>query len=628
MGISSVLKKTLYNGRTLEDWYDRAVLAGYKSTKEEWFAVRRRAQTDLFWLATELLGYDLVDNFYCPEHLTWSHEVGDCPQCGQEFQPYLGGLVAHKSPHREMCELFIHKNPDISIAGQSTVKKRLLLASRGSFKSSIDEADCVQWIIAFPDVAILLATAEETLAAAFVDQVKKPFTVKEDPQGNKIHTPFHLLFPEHLVRAKERFEAGEWTTPARTNEYKGKEPSIFALSLRKNTSGWHFDVGKNDDCVSNANSGPSANADSRDKVRQLIKLADSLVNPYGYIHDIGTPYDEADAHSYRIEHTIPAHISILKRACWELKPESKAKKEDELGEADYALLFPFDRKGTPRLTYEFLHGEKHSDIHIFNCQYLVDPTALKVAKFTESLIRSHITQAEGLPQIYECVTQWDLAYSVEDKRDFSVGGVGWIDASSARLFVVNLIRGRFGKAELAFQIANQACKWKASKIAIENSGGAEFLENDIRRELIKLNYADCPIEWVKVDTNKNAKNSRAEGVETLLFQDRLYFSSEIDIMDDVVREFTRFKPHSKRKDDIVDTVGHLARFLPATPEVPQSEQQRRQKLWDILAQKDEHERIFNVPEAIAVVPTPMSEFEGSPICCMGCAMPVAYCLCK
>ena len=623
----------------LDKVFEKAVAAGYRAEdRAVWEKDRFRAQRDLFWLATELLGYDLVDNFYCPDDLTWSESEGICPKCKEAFVRYPGGLsdTLPFSPHRQFCDFFLKKNPDISISGQSEIKNRLMMAPRGSFKSSTDEADCVQWIICFPDVRIILQTAAEDLGTAFVGKVKGFFTAALDPKDKKktklIYTRFQMLFPEHVISPKRKGEEGEFTSPARSESFRGKEPSIFALSLKKNTSGWHFDVGKYDDCVSNANSGPSANEDSRDRVRQHIDLARSLVVPYGYHDNIGTPYDEKDAYAQQIEKALPDEFVIFKKPAWALKPMSRDKKESELREEDYDLFFPFSRRGVPFLTYRFLRSKQHADIHIFHCQYLVNPTSLKVAKFTDYLLRSHITGAEGLPQVYDCIVQWDLAYSVEDKRDYSVGGVGWFDLSTARLFLVNLVRGRFGKTELAFQIANQAYKWKASKIAIENSGGAQFLENDIRRELIRLGYPDCPIDWVKIDTNKNAKNSRAEGVETLLVKDRLWFSSEIDLMDEIVHEFTRFKPHSKRKDDIVDTIGHLAKYLPAAPEVPQSEQQRRQHLWDILAQKDEHERIFNVPEPMIINAPPPTELDVGygpcPIVCMGCGMPTSSCFCR
>jgi hypothetical protein len=45
------------------------------------------------------------------------------------------------------------------------LKDRLLLVPRGGFKSSIDMADCVQWIICFPAVTILILTGVYKLLA-------------------------------------------------------------------------------------------------------------------------------------------------------------------------------------------------------------------------------------------------------------------------------------------------------------------------------------------------------------------------------------------------------------------------------------------------------------------------------
>jgi len=101
-----------------------AIQDKYQGDFDTWKSERRRCQTDLFYLAKEILGYDLVDNFYCPEHMTMAPEPGNCPVCEQAFQPYptipIDGRI--ESPHRLMCDFFVHKNPDRSIAAQDTMK--------------------------------------------------------------------------------------------------------------------------------------------------------------------------------------------------------------------------------------------------------------------------------------------------------------------------------------------------------------------------------------------------------------------------------------------------------------------------------------------------------------------------
>jgi len=486
---------------------------------------------------------------------------------------------------------------------------------RGSFKSSIDEADTVQWIIGFPDVRIALLTAVESLALGFVKKVKSFFIVAGEGKGKDFKpkpTKIQVLFPEHCILEGEKGPVESFLTPARVKDHVS--PTLDAVSMKSESSGWHYDVGKYDDCVSNINSGPTATQENRDRVRQSIDLVRSLVDPYGYHDNIGTPYDENDAYAHQIEHSDNDSLRILRKSAWELRPESKKTKKEDLGESDYYILFPFDSTSTPRLTYGFLKEKQRKDPHIFACQYLCKPSAARLIKFTEQLIQSHITQAEGLPQVYRCISTWDLAYSTEKGRDFSVGTVTWYDATQ-RMFVVNIIRGRFGKAELAFKIAKQAAQWQVERIRIENSPGASFLETDINRELQKLDYyGKCSLEFFPVDAQKDAKEARAEQVELYLLNDRLWFSAEIEIMNQVINELVNFKPGSKRKDDICDTLGHALAAMPPSPEIPVTEKQKQQAVWDLLAQKQLQEMIYGVREqAPEPEPLPPTSWEGAPV---------------
>src|SRR3954462_642625 len=156
------------------------------AARKQWDAERFRAQTDLFWLAKDVLGYDLVHNWVCPEHpAITTEDEGPCPLCELPMQRYSGGIPTGTSPHRQICDSFVKKDPTKTIPNQDTLKKRILMCPRGSFKSSINEADTVQWIIAFPDIRIGLLTAAEDLAINFVSKIKSFFQVVEDGDEKK-----------------------------------------------------------------------------------------------------------------------------------------------------------------------------------------------------------------------------------------------------------------------------------------------------------------------------------------------------------------------------------------------------------------------------------------------------------
>ncbi len=589
-------KAAVEETKSLEHWK----LYGYDQF-EKWKDDYKLGQTDLFWLSTVPL---------------------DEPLALVEMHRLITG------------DFFIKKNPYIeartwkeAVSKQSAIKNRMLLYPRGTFKSSIDRIDVLQWIICFPNIRILVMTAEETLAESFVKDIKKHFLLSE----NTKLTQFQMLYYQHCISAKTKGKANEFTTSARTQDQP--EPTVLALSLGMSTAGKHFDVGKFDDCVSEINSGPRASLDSRKIVADDLKLKRYLIDGYGYRDYVGTIYDPDDAYA-ALQRTIPDLHVYKKPALW-LKTGSKTKPKDQLGENDWELLFPEDAEGVERLTYKFLKSEQDIDEYLFSCQYLLEPLASRTVKFTEALLKSHVTQAEGLPQpgTYRTFSAWDLAYSVEAGRDYSVGCVGWFvitGPQAGRMFVVDIVRGRFSKSELTFQIAEQAGRWKVERLGIENSPGAQFLDTDLRQQLLRAGHANCPIDYFPIDNHKGAKNARAEMLETLLVANRLWFSSDIGILEDVIGEFVGFKPGTKRKDDCVDATAHLARYMPGQIEIPATEIERQEAAYDILRQKDLHERLYpgwQPPPPPEAPPMPL-EWDGAPVNCAGCALPANFCICR
>jgi hypothetical protein len=87
-------------------------------------------------------------------------------------------------------------------------------------------------------------------------------------------------------------------------------------------------------------------------------------------------------------------------------------------------------------------------------------------------------------------------------------------------------------------------------------------------------------------------------------------------MGQVIEEFKNFKPSSKRKDDVIDAIAHVARYIPTTVIIPKSEQERQADTNRILAEKQLRDSIFAGPAD----PTPVAEtlsqptqWEGMPI---------------
>lgn len=616
-----------------DKWYKHATThlqPFYTGTFEEWKAARRVCQTDLFVLAKKYLKLDLIDNFYCPKHQEESFsEAIPCSQCGRIMVPYAeADATGVRSIHRQICNAFVSKSPDRKLYDQDCKKIRLILCSRGTFKSSINRADTVQWVINFPDIRIVIFSASPDLGTSFVKSVKEWFIInertdEEHPKDEKtIHcneryVEFQQLFPEHLVLSKKKESEDRFLSPARVKS--AIEPTILTLPLVGNTAGYHFDVGKFDDCVSDVNCGPTSTAESRAQVGENIRLKRKLIMLMGFKDYVGTPYTSDDYYSYALERTKPEIILI--RPCWTVKFDARFKHVDELQESDVTLTFPFDGKGEPQLTFSALKREAQDDYYLFTCQFLCEPQISKVVRFTEELILAHTVQAEGLPQAgtFNCFSAWDLAGSDGASADFTVGCVGWFPTAgplAGRMFVREIVMGRFSPSEVEYQVAHLAAKWRAEGISIEGSPGSYYAQNGILREMIRCGYSDGPRpDFFKVDTKKDAKNHRAANLESLLVNNLLWFSSDIPIMETVIKQFVNFKPHSKRKDDIVDAVAHLSRHLPSYVAIPQTTQQLTQAVIDVCRDKQLQELLY--PEAPPIAEPPPPElpktWEGMPV---------------
>jgi predicted phage terminase large subunit-like protein len=497
--------------------------------------------------------------------------------------------------HEEICnKFFVAKNPTFTtferFAHQyTTLKDRMLLVPRGGFKSSIDMADCVQWIITFPAITILILTGTLQLATDFVGEIKQHFTLEEsgttDAKSGKEYASrklmdkdsgtwsdsmFQVLFPEHCTPPGEGRQT-EFQTPAGGDE---KEPTIRAASIEQALSGMHFGILKLDDVVTNEN---SLTVDRLDKVNRQISINRAMLHPYGFMDVIGTWYDEKDYYGKTIkqEETFAeqeglldniqgsvesgrfnssVYVNVYLRAGWWLTKEAaKAGKiEAEAQRADWELWFP------ERLTYEFLRREQKRDPDGFPIKYLNNPRQLHKVKFPRELLMRRTLPHSQLPNQGIVVTTVDTAYSTKSWADFTVILTTMIHGG--RFYIVNMVRGRFNEFELPAVIAATANKWKPKRIAIEDSVGVKWMGRELRREMDKLQIS-IPVEYCSLGLGNKSKSKliKAKPVLRLLGDERMYFSNSCEGLQEIYSELEQFTGTSDdAHDDIVSALSLLA----------------------------------------------------------------------
>ena len=530
----------------------------YGMPKDNILTMRTRfmCQTNLFALC-KLLGYDAMSD----KDYVWTD-----------------GKV--HNTHEEVCnEFFVQKDPTLPnfkmfAANYIDKKERLLLVPRGGFKSTMDMADCVQWVCCFPEVTILILTGVLDLAEDFVGEIKGHF-VLEDADDSYMNlftlkkalkaktmrdgdpSIFQIVFPEHCI-PKDDGKGYEYQTPAVTQ--LEKECTVFAASIEQNLAGWHVCVMKLDDVVTNEN---SLTIDRLRKVNKQVSINQAMLHPYGFYDKIGTWYDSEDTYGQDIKNSkkyaeegedFPMSI-YLRAAWWANEAAVKAGKiEEEMVESDYCLWF--NEENNPHaLTYQFLRTKKKTDEYVA-MKYLNDPTQMHVVKFSRELLVRRTIQANLVPGTGMIVTTVDTAYSTKSWADYTVIITSLI--YGGRFYIIDMNRGRFNEYELPAVIAATVLKWKPKRVCIEESVGVKWLGREVYREMDKLKVR-ASIEFISLGLgNKaNSKMMKAKPVLRYLGDERLLFVNTCPSLDELYDELSKFGTAAATHDDIVDALALL-----------------------------------------------------------------------
>lgn len=529
---------------------------------------RFMCQTNLFFLG-RLLGYDKLSDL----EYDW-------------FNPQTKAWEKHNT-HEEICnEFFVQKDPATfgtfeafahDADAKNMMKARLLLVPRGGFKSSMNMADCVQWIICWPEVTIGILTGKLGLADDFVGEVKAHFTKDENFEKNSQYekfrprklknkltgkqtvSMFQVLFPEHCIQPSEG-KGTEFQTPACTAG--DKEPTIRATGIEQSLAGSHFCLLKLDDVVTEEN---SLTVTRIEDINHRIGVDKALMHSYGFLDIIGTWYDERDYYGVQIAYDDKLYLSsqkneslkIYRRAVWQPTAACMAvgKSEVEWTENDVIMWFP------SQLPFKLMKALSQTEPDVFAIKYLNDPRQINKIKFPrELLIRKTITH-NVVPQQGMIVTVIDSAYSTQTWADYTVIMTGII--SGGKFFIVNMVRGRFNEYELPAVIAATGYKWKPKQIIIEEVMGTRFVIREVRREMDKLKIS-IPVRAAGLGQgNKSrSKTMKAKPVLRLLGDDRLFFVNSCEGLEEIYTEMSQFTGTKDDKhDDIISAISLLVEIF-------------------------------------------------------------------
>jgi hypothetical protein len=525
--------------------------------------------------------------------------------------------------HREICDFFVHKDPRKPIEyqneeGHATVRERLLLFPRHGWKTTINALDSVNWIIAFPLVPIAIQTGDGDLAAGIVGLIKSYFVVpgwdgKRDDNLNPIWNPqarptkFQRLFPEHCVKETQQGAEDFFVTPARLNRKFNptsryiKDPTVYALSIESNNSGWRCQVEKNDDILTDNNIRTPTRVTTIDN---RFHMSHKLLPWWGYRDTVGTRYENDDTYGLLMQKLldlkgeicygnieVPGKFKYLCLPSWWIKGTSRNAEGDLKGkylpptleskEEDCEFLdkdiWPFDA----------MHQDMALNAKSHSSQYLNNPVLAGEAKFTREGLLNFFIDWTQMPQYAKTFAIVDLAYSDKRGRDYTVIAIGaWYNNA---LWVKDIIRGRFRPEEMPEQIVGAVRDYpEIEAMGIEESVGARWLQTDIFQSAERQGIKMPPIEWITLGQGElNAKENRIDGLVPLHKDGRLFFLNNMRTeTEEIIKEFVS----SRGKKDIPDAISRLLKYQSSgeSPEQKQAQIELRQK----MREQDQYDMIF------------------------------------
>lgn len=502
------------------------------------YAKRRlKCQTDLWFLSKEIFHRDLFERTHRP--------VVDFFLKKKPFAPAF---------QRESKYTLATFHEALESIAPLAVRKGICLYPRGNYKSSLDEDDITQWIICYPDIRILIMVGESSLGEAFVPNIKQRFILEKDREP----TEFQLLFPEFVIDLeadKDKGGAQEYWCPAR--RLSQVSPTLGSISILGSTSGWHCDVLKCDDVITDTT--PVETSMARNKIVRKFVTTANLLDPHGVLELIGTRYHEEDLYEH-VKTTLTG-CRYLCGASWTVLPHAKLKKPQDLFESDVLLLFP-ERQGFAFLREKLMLDEKTFFLQQLNNPQLLGPSV----KFRLEDLRAATTRVPQNPS-FKRYNFWDVATTNSEGSDYTAGGFLSIDPVKWVAYLHVLIMDKFTPSELAFQIAKLAKETNPERVMFERYTATNqcWLEQEVKKIGVSMGY-DIPIHAFKVDKTKMAKGHHICGLEPLIRGQRLFFSNMIPNIEILYKQFTVFTgiPNPKRNDDGPDMLSFLRMVMPMT----------------------------------------------------------------
>jgi len=535
----------------------------------------------------------------------------------KEWEAFLPQFTPGLRPNYSFSEmrewLLAQKSPTFS----AEMRDFLLMAPRGSMKSSVGSVFLATAILCAPSLRLLLVSETTVMTLKFLKAFKALWEIGVDPAFAR----FQSYFAEYCV-PEGSGNVRAFTSPMRSIAVREETAEI--LSMEMSAQGRRADLFWVDDPIGKTN---TANVEQRQKSLDtygaILKLRES--GGVGLVCTIGTPWifpppgQIGDLYYELMERNkIPEPwLAVKVDSAWTLKPTAAHLFPTSLNQLNEthieSLAFP------ARLPFKTLMREARFNIDEFQSQYLCRYVESELNKWVPTFIEGDLYQKvkpinffEGYPVI-RIVASLDAANSEAITADRSSICIAKIVQYQNRnvAFILDVVAGQWRYSKLAEKLVDACQKYGVQHLVIERNNipwqdmHAAILRNGNIRGIVLPN-----IQW-KITTGTgttgvSAKVKRVKGAEILFENQQLYFAYGT-WNEGLFREMTRFKGQRSgsslgSKDDQVDSLGLLSETFLAKDtggdQQPTPEQLEMEQLaYEQTLRKGDYDRIFGTPVA-------------------------------
>lgn len=503
-------------------------------------------------------------------------------------------LRSHRQPplkphiHGKLIEQFVKKNPDLDIVTQldavTSIKERVILASRGMLKSTIGAYDLTQWILCYPNIRILILSGIQDKAETILASARRPF-VRNDV--------IEFLFPDWIIPFTDT-KNETFACPKRDADLNYRDETMTISTFGSVKAGGHYELLHLDDCTNEQN---CKSEDNVEKTIQDYDDLDPLIWSGGSVQFLGTTWAHDDLPEHiRVkgeEYALATgynRVTYFSLPAWKLRrgatpiEDAEIQQREKLGaliESDVDLTWP---EGIPWKTLEPEYKKNRAK---FYKQRLLQAGVDEVEHFPKDLLESQTIPFHDLPAPHNRATfiVWDMGGIWTKRRkksqsDYSFGVAGCFELSTGKLYIFDTVLTRFANdIDAANTIVDlyqrtQTYFGEINQMVFEDAAGVRYLENTLN-QAARLAGVNMVFNYMPVENDPGAKNSRILALAGAMSRKFIWFTTDCPYLNEIHLQFEKWRPTAvRRKDDAPDGIARMWQWfsggiLPPAPPIPQ-----------------------------------------------------------